>query len=32
MQNYTAILKKLDGQTVEAGKVHATAYVLVKVQ
>lgn len=32
LQNYTAILKKLDGQTVEAGKVHATAYVLVKVQ
>ncbi|WP_130803873.1 fimbrial protein [Acinetobacter ihumii] len=32
LQNYTAILKKLDGQTVEAGKVYATAYVLVKVQ
>ncbi|MCU4413023.1 fimbrial protein [Acinetobacter sp. WU_MDCI_Axc73] len=32
LQNYTAILKKLDAQTVEAGKVHATAYVLVKVQ
>lgn len=30
--SFIATLKKLDGQTVTAGKVHATAYVLVKMQ
>ncbi len=29
---FIATLKKLNGQTVTAGKVHATAYVLVKMQ
>lgn len=31
-QNYTATLKKLAGQSVTAGKVNSTAYVLVKIQ
>ena len=30
--NFIATLKKLNGQTVTPGKVHATAYVLVKMQ
>lgn len=30
--SFIATLKKLDGQTVTAGKVHATAYVQVKMQ
>lgn len=30
--NFTATLKKIDGQTVSAGKVKATATVMVKVQ
>lgn len=32
MQSYTAILKKLENENLVAGKVSATAYVLVKVQ
>lgn len=32
MQSYTAILKKLEHENIVAGKVSATAYVLVKLQ
>lgn len=32
LQNYTAILKRMDHKTVVAGKVSATAYVIVKLQ
>ncbi|EJD6475828.1 fimbrial protein [Providencia rettgeri] len=31
-QQYTAVLGKIPGQTVTAGRVYATAYVIVKVQ
>lgn len=32
LHSYTAVLQQLPGQVIKPGKIHATAYVLVKVQ